>query len=46
MIDDNSITEDILLSTSESEAGVEIESKIISNLKARHDQYFANHKTG
>ena len=38
--------EDIRLTPSESESGIEIESKIILNLKIRHDSYFANHKTG
>ena len=47
MIDDcSAVTEDLLLSASESEAGLEIESKIVNNLKVRHDQYFSNHKTG
>jgi len=47
MIDDcSTVTENILLSASESEAGLEIESKIVNNLKVRHDQYFVNHKTG
>jgi len=38
--------EDILLTEEECLSGVEIESKIIANLKARHDVYFANHKSG
>jgi len=42
----NPTAEDILLSEEELAVGVEIESKIIANLKVRHDLYFANHKTG
>lgn len=38
--------EEIRLSACDLEKGIEIESKIVENLKARHDQYFANHKTG
>ena len=38
--------EEIRLSESELEIGVEIESKIVENLKERHAKYYANHKTG
>ncbi|XP_046642161.1 phosphopantothenate--cysteine ligase-like [Daphnia pulicaria] len=42
----NSAPEEIRLSDSELESGIEIESKIVENLKIRHDNYYANHKTG
>nr|CAG4647156.1 EOG090X085T [Megafenestra aurita]SVE92464.1 EOG090X085T [Megafenestra aurita] len=38
--------EEIRLSSKDLENGVEIESKIVDNLKNRHDQFYANHKTG
>ena len=38
--------EEIKLSTEELKGGIEIESKIVKNLIARHDEYYANHKTG
>ena len=38
--------EEIRLSDSELESGVEIEFKIVENLKERHTKYYANHKTG
>ena len=47
LVDRNSSDpEEIRLSDSELESGVEIESKIVENLKLRHDKYYANHKTG
>lgn len=47
LIDQGCVNPDeIRLSSSELENGVEIESKIVENLKNRHDQYYANHKTG
>nr|SVE75199.1 EOG090X085T [Daphnia dolichocephala] len=42
----SSNAEEIRLSASDLENGVEIESKIVDNLKIRHEQYYANHKTG
>lgn len=42
----NSAPEEIRLADSELESGIEIESKIVENLKIRHDNYYANHKTG
>lgn len=38
--------DEIRLSSTEQEAGTEIEEKIIATLKTRHEQYIANHKTG
>nr|SVE74257.1 EOG090X085T [Daphnia barbata] len=42
----SSSAEEIRLSASDLENGVEIESKIVENLKIRHEKYYANHKTG
>ncbi len=38
--------DEIRLSSTEQEAGTEIEEKIIGALKTRHEQYIADHKTG
>nr|SVE75829.1 EOG090X085T [Daphnia hispanica] len=47
LVDSNSRNvEEIRLSTSDLESDIEIESKIVGNLKTRHDQYYADHKTG
>nr|SVE70498.1 EOG090X085T [Daphnia similis]SVE71122.1 EOG090X085T [Daphnia similis]SVE72381.1 EOG090X085T [Daphnia similis] len=47
LVDSNSTNaEEIRLSNSDVESGIEIESKIIENVKTRHDNYYANHKTG
>nr|SVE73630.1 EOG090X085T [Daphnia atkinsoni] len=47
LVDSNSPNaEEIRLSSSDLENGIEIEFKIVENLKIRHDQYYADHKTG
>nr|CAG4634865.1 EOG090X085T [Alona affinis] len=46
LIDQSCQSEEIRLSPCELKAGTEIESKIVDSLKLRHEQYFANHKTG
>lgn len=42
----SSNSEDIQLTSEDLANGIEIESKIVENLKSRHDHYYANHKTG